>query len=129
MAETIAPANARDHYLLATAFARTGDTARLHPGRRGAGPRPPLSPRHYWSLVQRGICYHELGQYTLTTADFSTCIGLWSGFAWGYFNRGCALDQAGNKAGAIRDYTDALQRDPQFLLAYLNRGLARLELK
>src|SRR5262249_56894524 len=49
--------------------------------------------------------------------------------AWGYFNRACALDRSGNRVEAIRDYSAALERDPGFLLPYVNRGLARLELK
>ena len=39
------------------------------------------------------------------------------------------LDRAGDKAAAILDYTAALERDPDLVPAYVNRGLARLELK
>src|SRR5262249_20218925 len=50
-------------------------------------------------------------------------------FALGYFNRGYSLDRAGNKAEAIRDYTDALERDPALTPGYVNRAMACLELK
>src|SRR5262249_29245589 len=91
-AEHLQPAGARDHYLLATSYARKGQYAEavqqldqaLH-----------LNPRHYWSMVQRGICYQELGQTNLAAADFGACIGLWPEFAWGYFNRGYTLDRSG----------------------------------
>ena len=49
---------------------------------------------------------------------------MWPEFALGYFNRGYNLDQSGAKAEAIRDYTAALERDPDFVPAYLNRGMA-----
>jgi serine/threonine protein kinase/tetratricopeptide (TPR) repeat protein len=125
-AKQLQPVSARDHYLLATTYARKGRyseaVAQLRDALR-------LNPRHYWSLVQRGICYQELGKHVLAAADFGACIGLWPEFAWGHFNRGYALDQTGNRAEAIGDYTAALERDPGFLLAYFNRGMARLELK
>src|SRR5262249_26039052 len=88
-----------------------------------------LNPRHYWSLLQRGICHQELGQLALAAGDFGACVGVWPEFAWGHFNRGYVLDRSGHKSEAIADYSAALDRDPDFVLAYLNRGLARLELK
>ena len=88
-----------------------------------------LNPRHYWSLVQRGICHLERGELIEAAGDFGQCTGIWPEFAWGYFNRGCVLDRAGNKAAAVLDYTAALERDPDLVPAYVNRGLARLELK
>jgi tetratricopeptide (TPR) repeat protein len=61
--------------------------------------------------------------------DFGVCIGLWPEFAWGYFNRGAALDANGQWAEAVTDYTEAIRRDPGFLLAYESRGVARVSLK
>jgi tetratricopeptide (TPR) repeat protein len=48
---------------------------------------------------------------------------------WGFFNRGFAFYQSGQKVEAIDSYTAALEREPDFLPAYVNRGLARLDLK
>ena len=39
------------------------------------------------------------------------------------------LDRTGNKAAAILDFTAAIDRDPRLIPAFVNRGLARLELK
>jgi serine/threonine protein kinase/tetratricopeptide (TPR) repeat protein len=125
-ADQIQPASARDHYLLATIYARSRAYAKavaeLDEALR-------LNPRHFWSLVQRGICYQEMDQYTLAAGDFGASIGLWPEFAWGHFNRDYALDRSGHKAEAIKDYTEALKRDPVFVVAYLNRGMVYLELK
>jgi tetratricopeptide (TPR) repeat protein len=125
-AERLRPASARDHYLLATAYAR---------GQRYADAVQELNvalernPQHYWSWVQRGICHLELGDSILAASDFGVCIGLRPEFAWGYFNRGYTLDRNGHKAEAVHDYSAALERDHDFLVARVNRGLALLELK
>jgi serine/threonine protein kinase/tetratricopeptide (TPR) repeat protein len=124
-AQALPLAGARDHYWLATTYARGGRYAEAV---RELDQALRLNPRHYWSAFQRGICHLELGKPALAAGDFGTCIGLWPEFAWGYFNRGAALDRRGDKQEAIDDYTAALERDPQFVLAYLNRGRAELEL-
>jgi tetratricopeptide (TPR) repeat protein len=122
----VPPTTARDHYQLATSYARAGQYARaaaeLDESLR-------LNPRHYWSVVQRAVCRQEQGQYTLAAADYGAAVGLWPEFAWGYFNRGYVLEKSGNRAEALDDYSTALARDPSLLAAYVNRGMLRLELK
>lgn len=123
-AAAIPATTAREHYLLATALARTGRYAEAVAELDRA---LVLNPRHYWSWTQRGICYQEMGEPALAAGDFGVCVGLWPEFAWGYFNRAYALQQAGKPIEAIRDYTAALECDGKFLPAYRNRGLLRLE--
>jgi serine/threonine protein kinase/lipoprotein NlpI len=124
-ADETPPTSARDHYLLASAYARDGrDVEAVAELDQAIA----LNPRHYWSLTLRGICQLERGQTTEAIADFGACTGLWPEFGWGYFNLGYARAKAGNKAGAVRDYSTALERDPDFVLAYLNRGMLRSEL-
>ncbi len=125
-AAEIEPADARDHYQLATALARAGRYAEAVVALDRA---LALDPRHYWSAVQRGICRQELGQFALAAGDFGVSVGLWPEFAWGHFNLGYALDRSGHKAEAVAAYAGAAARDPDFQPAYLNRGLARLELR
>jgi tetratricopeptide (TPR) repeat protein len=79
--------------------------------------------------MQKGLCQLETGDLHRATADFGVCVGLWPEFAWGYFNRGFALDQVGDKAAAVVDYTAALARDPALTVAFQNRGVAELELR
>lgn len=122
--ERLSPASARDHYLLATSYAREGKVG-LAIGELDAALA--LNPRHYWSLVQRGICYQEQGNYVLAAGDFGLCIGILPDLQWGYFNRAYVFEKAGRKPEAIRDYTTALERDPEFVLAYLNRGMIYLD--
>jgi serine/threonine protein kinase/Flp pilus assembly protein TadD len=128
-AERIEPASARDCYLLAITSTRQGTREGVVRAIGELNRALQLNPRHYWSLVQRGICYQELGEPTLAASDFGTCIGVWPEFPWGHFNKSCILDRSGKKVEAVQGYTDALKYDPKFLLAYVNRALARLELK
>jgi serine/threonine protein kinase/tetratricopeptide (TPR) repeat protein len=127
-AETVQPAGARDHYLLASSYARTGAQGGYARALAELDRALALNPRLYWAWVQRGICRKERGEHTLAAGDFGACIGLWPELAWGYFNRGTVFQDAGRRAEAIADYTAALERDPSFTLASLNRGLCRLEL-
>jgi eukaryotic-like serine/threonine-protein kinase len=120
---------ARDHYLLASSIARQGGPDALETAIIELDEALRRNPRHYWSLIQRGICRLERGEFVQAAADFGQCTGIWPEFAWGYFNRGCVLDRAGNKSAAVRDFTAALDRDPALIAAHVNRGLALLELK
>jgi tetratricopeptide (TPR) repeat protein len=126
-AEAIPVTTARDHYLIAASMARQGGPEGLRSAIAELDEALKQNPRHYWSVVERGICHLERGELVEAAGDFGRCTGLWPEFAWGHFNRGCVLDRAGDKAGAILDYTAALERDPGLLPAYVNRGLARLE--
>jgi eukaryotic-like serine/threonine-protein kinase len=120
---------ARDHYLLATSIVWQGGPDALETAISELDEALRRNPRHYWSLVQRGICRLERGDLVAAAADFGQCTGIWPEFAWGYFNRGCVLDRAGNKSAAIREFTAALNRDPALIAAHVNRGLALLERK
>jgi serine/threonine protein kinase/tetratricopeptide (TPR) repeat protein len=128
-AEQIPATTARDHYALATTYARRGGTENLRRALLGLDEALRMNPRHYWSAVQRGICHFELGEHLLAAADFGQCIGLWPESAWGYFNRGCVLERDGRTTEAISDYTAALQHDADFAPATINRGWALLKLK
>ncbi len=128
-AEETPATTARDHYLIAAAMVRRGSAETLRAAIAELDEALRLNPRHYWSLVQRGICHLERGELIEAAGDFGQCTGIWPEFSWGYFNRGCVLDRVGSKIAAVQDYTAALERDPDLVPAYVNRGLARLELK
>ncbi len=119
------PSSARDHYLMATAYALKQHYAEAV---READEALRLNPRDYWSCYERGLCNVQLNEPILAIGDFSNCLGLWPEFAWGYFHRGRVLHQLGKDREAADDYTAALERDPAFVLAYVNRGLVHLDL-
>src|SRR5262249_27364572 len=111
-AALIQPAGARDHYLLATTYARQGNTDGYARALSELELAIALSPRLYWAWVQRVICHQELGEHVLAAGDFAHCTGLWPEFAWGYFNLGYVLGEAGKREDAVKQYTEALRRDP-----------------
>jgi serine/threonine protein kinase/Flp pilus assembly protein TadD len=120
---------ARDHYLLATSHARRGGPGSSHRAIAELNQALRINPRHYWSLILRGICFLERGDSVAASGDFGRCAGLRPDLPWGYFNRGYVLDRSGRKAEAIEDYTAAIERDLEFIPARINRGMALLQLK
>jgi tetratricopeptide (TPR) repeat protein len=127
--DQLQPASARDHYLLSIAYVRQGGPDAYPSALRELDRAITLNPRLYWAWLQRGICHQEMGDYTLATQDFATCVGLWPDFAWGHFNLGYVLGQSGRRWDAIDEYTRALSCDRTCSIAFVNRGLAELELK
>ncbi|HMF15335.1 MAG TPA: serine/threonine-protein kinase, partial [Gemmataceae bacterium] len=125
-AEQTLPSSPRDHYLLATTYARdrryADALAELNEALR-------VNEKHYWTWFQHGICNLELGRLQAAASDFGTCVGLWPEFAWGHFNLGYVLYRGGDRSGAVEHYSAALRQDPKFLDAYFNRGLALKELE
>jgi tetratricopeptide (TPR) repeat protein len=123
-ARAIEPRTARDHYLLAMTYSRkanyTEAIAHLDESLR-------INRRHYWSLVQRGQCHLELGDPVMAAVDFGNCVGLEPDFAWGHFNLGYAEFRCGRFPEALAKYTQALRCDPNLVIAYVNRGMLRLE--
>ena len=128
-AEEIPVVSARDHYLLATALVRAGGPENYAMALAALDRAVILDHRHYWSRMQRGICYTDLGEHLLAAGDFGHCTGLWPEFAWGHFNLGFVQAQSGKKSEAVSSYTKAIECDPDLLAARVNRGLSRLELK
>jgi serine/threonine protein kinase/Tfp pilus assembly protein PilF len=128
-ADLIPAHTARDHYLLATSHARRGGPAAYDRAIDELNQALRINPRHYWSLVLRGVCFLEKGDHVAAAGDFGLCAGLRPDLVWGYFNRGYVLDHSGRKAAAIEDYTTAIARDPRFVPARINRGMALLQLR
>ena len=128
-AEVTLAQTARDHYLLATSYARGGGAGSYDRAIEELNQAIRMNPRHYWSLVLRGVCFLEKGDFVSSAGDFGLCAGLRPDLVWGYFNRGYVYDRGGRKAEAVEDYTMAIARDPRFVPARINRGMALLQLR
>jgi len=76
-------------------------------------------------LVNRGIHYNHMGEYTAALKDFEEALELISNFPEAYINRGNAYFYTGQVERAIADYNRAIQRrSSKRHTAYFNRGLA-----
>ena len=115
--------------MLATAWARKGTREDFTRALSELNQALELDPRDYWSSVQRGVCQLELGNLVAAAGDFGNCIGLWPDFAWGYFNRGLRAGPRGQEGRGDRGLLGGPESRPAFVPAYINRGLAHLELK
>jgi tetratricopeptide (TPR) repeat protein len=122
-ADTFTPTSARDHYLLATAFARQ---QRFQDAIAQLKQALQVNPKHYWSLFQLGILYENVGDHMLAYGAHSACIPLWPEFAWGYYNRGVVLQQLRRNREALADFATSLKLDPKLVPAHLNRALLYL---
>lgn len=123
-AQSIPYASARDHYLLAQTYAKAGKYPEAIQALNRALEQ---KPSHYWSIMQRGICYQEMGQAGLALADFRYCEALLPTHGWASFNCGFVLEQMKHVPQALEAYGRAIKRDPGLLVARWNRGLLHLE--
>ncbi len=80
-------------------------------------------PQHYWAHFQIGRCELSLGQIHEAIESWTTCIALQPKAAWAYSTRGLALAMARDFPAAESDLDTALELQPGFLPAHLNRGV------
>jgi tetratricopeptide (TPR) repeat protein len=82
-----------------------------------------LEPSGLWPNFYLGVCAYHQGRYEDAVAAFSVCIGAAPRASACYFNR--ALAQAARKQYtlALRDYDAALQYNPSFAAAAINRAM------
>jgi tetratricopeptide (TPR) repeat protein len=82
-------------------------------------------PSHYWSHFQLGRCYLGLGQGAEAVEALGTCVALRPDSPWGYSARGLALALRKRFPEAEQDLEKALELQPDFRPARLNRAVAR----
>ena len=81
-----------------------------------------LDPRHYWARFQLGRCLLALGRTPEAIEALGACIALRPNSPWGYTSRGLALALSDHPDDAMFDLDRAVELDPNFYPARLNRG-------
>ena len=87
-----------------------------------------------WTSLRSGrgsssdIATTRKGDFLEAAGDFAACTVRGPQFAWAHFNRGLALARAGRPLEARHAYDRALELDPKFSEALVNRAMAELEL-
>jgi Flp pilus assembly protein TadD len=115
-----APESAWQHYALARALLRNGETGRAA---QEAARAVRLQPQGLWPNFNLGLCAYRQGRYLDAALAYSVCIGAAPDVATCFANRGLAFDALGRSAEAFADYSQALQLDPALNVAALNRGV------
>jgi serine/threonine protein kinase/tetratricopeptide (TPR) repeat protein len=124
-AASIVPATCHDFTLLGSTLLAAGDTARAEDALRQA---TKLDVQSLWAWFLLGHCHYAQRRFLESAGDFAVAAARGPKFAWAHFNRGLALAKAGRLIGAQDAYDRALEIDPDFPEARVNRALVELEL-
>ena len=121
----IAPSTCHDYTLLATSLLAGGDRMGAEQALKKA---LRLDVTSFWAWFVLGHCHYAQGRFLEAAGDFAACTVRGPQFAWAHFNRGLALARAGRPLEARHAYDRALELDPKFSEALVNRAMAELEL-
>ncbi|MGP0066499.1 MAG: protein kinase domain-containing protein, partial [Isosphaeraceae bacterium] len=120
-----APTTCHDWTLLGTTRLAAGDPPGAEEALRQA---LRLEVTSFWTWFILGHCHYAQGRYLEAAGDFSVCSARGPEFAWTHFNRGLALARTGRLLDARDAYDRAIQLEPGFIEALVDRALVELEL-
>jgi serine/threonine protein kinase/tetratricopeptide (TPR) repeat protein len=113
------PQTAWEHYDLGRSLLRAAEHARAAQEFRQS---VALQPEEFWPHFFEAVCAYHLGQYPGALAALDICVALAPRTAECYFDRAKVHEALGQLDAAQRDYTRALELNPRFSDAALNRG-------
>ncbi len=121
------PANARerDSHLRAIGLLRQGRIAEAIPVLEQLRSASPFD-LSLWLLL--GNAYAQQGRLSEAEACYTTSVVMSTDSLLPHFLRGLCRLEMGDDMGAERDFTLALERDPMFAPAFVNRSIARRRL-
>lgn len=80
-----------------------------------------LNTNYAEAYFNRGIVYYNLGQYERAILDYNKALEF-KQHEFIYNNRGNAYSKLGQKERAILDFDKAIELNPNYAMAYNNRG-------
>ncbi|MGO9468281.1 MAG: protein kinase domain-containing protein [Isosphaeraceae bacterium] len=125
LAARVVPTTCHDFTLQGSTLLARGDLARAEEALREA---QKLDGTSLWPWFLLGHCHYAQRRFLEAAGDFAVCAVRGPTFSWAHFNRGLALAKAGRLIGARDAYDRALQIEPDFAEALVNRALVELEL-
>jgi tetratricopeptide (TPR) repeat protein len=81
------------------------------------------------AYADRGLCYLAKDLNVQAVADYKVYVANEKPFAEDWYNYGIALRHSNDPRGAIIAYAKALELKPSYSQAYINRGMAYLDLQ
>jgi tetratricopeptide (TPR) repeat protein len=124
-AAEIIPSTCHDLTLLGSTLLAVGDSAGAEEALRHA---LHLDITSFWAWFVLGHCHYKQGRFLEAAGDFAACSARGPSFAWVHFNRGIALARAGHLLDAALAYDRAIELEPGFAEAVVDRALTELEL-
>jgi serine/threonine protein kinase/Tfp pilus assembly protein PilF len=119
------PATCHDLTLLGSTLLAGGDAPRAEEALRQA---LRLDVTSFWTWFVLGHCHYIQRRFLEAAGDFAACSARAPSFAWVHFNRGLALAKSGRLFDAEVAYDRALELEPNFAEARVDRALVELEL-
>ena len=86
-----------------------------------------LSPENTEAHIRRGIAWYHLDEFDLALSDFNA-VGVLPGDARPWFWTGVIHARRGDHLEAIRAYSEAIDENPRYRLAYSNRALSLMHM-
>jgi tetratricopeptide (TPR) repeat protein len=86
-----------------------------------------LDPNYSAAHINRGIAWHNKGDYERALADFNRAIAINPRLVQGYNNRGAIWVSKKDYDRAMRDFNRGLEIDPKCSEIYYNRGMVWLQ--
>jgi serine/threonine protein kinase/Tfp pilus assembly protein PilF len=125
LAAASVPTTCHDLTLMGTTLLAGGDPAGAEEALRRA---LQLDITSFWTWFVLGHCHYAQGRFLEAAGDFGACCARGPLFAWSHFNRGLALAKGGRLLDAQDAYDRALELDPKFTEALVDRAIVELEL-
>lgn len=119
-ADSLTPKTAWEHYALGRWWLGQGKLGQAATAFEEATDLPSAG---FWPFFYQGVCAHQRGEFEDAIQAFRVCIALTPRSGPSYYNRALAEEALDRREQALRDYTRALEADPDLAEAALNRGV------
>src|SRR5881628_3640501 len=84
-----------------------------------------FAPDFVPAFFHRALAYEARGYALKAIADYTSALEIVPGLTTAY-NRGNLLLNEGDLDGALSDFNKAVESDPRYVMAYNNRGIAKI---
>lgn len=88
-----------------------------------------LNPNNASAWGERGHVKLMIKDFQGAIYDYEKSVSIYNKSPQAFYNLALAYDKSGNKITAIKYYTNALNLNPNYIEALMNRGIARFDVK
>lgn len=88
-----------------------------------------MNEEEWLAYSSRAFCHLRMNDYAAAAADYEIYLLQNSNDSIAWYNYGISQNELGDLQGTVDSYTKALELDPEYYAAYINRGNVYVELK